>query len=177
MGREINYTGELIMKKIVSIYISIFLVFSTSLGQTQYMPLEAKFGLRLRSGELIRATFLNELREDSLFFDYPGGTRSIHLNSITEIKRIKKNKISSGLVIGGGVAGLISLALTWPKENPGGSDAGLNALTRAIFTTSGMILGTIVGAILGIDKVHDLSNLSPSDKISLILGLIESQKD
>lgn len=168
------------MKKLISIYVSVFLIFSSLYGQTQNMPLrlEGKFVLRLRTGALIRATFLNEIKKDSLIFDYNGGMRSINLNSITEIKIIKENKIKTGLLIGGGVMALIPLALIIPFEFHGQEGRkAVFAILAVISIGSGMILGSVTGAILGMDKVHNLSNLSLSDKISLIQGLIDIQNN
>ena len=163
---------------LICIYVSVSLIFSPLQAQSKSVTKnpEEIFVLRLENGEMIRSTFLKELVADSLFIEYNGGLKSIDLNSITEIKRIKKSKIRKGLVIGGIAAGLISLGFTnEPESGDGGFTDFVNFIIITSFTISGMIIVTITGAKVGIDKNYDMTGWSTAQKKDKIQELIDNE--
>ena len=168
------------MKNIVSIYVSIFLVFSTSFGQTQniLLRLEGKFYLALSSGEVVRTEKLIEIKGDSLIVETGGMEQTIAIMSISKLTIEKKDKMLVGGILGSlvGFAGVFA-GYYIVLGSIGGSistDGGEGIKIAGKYgLPGGFVLGAAIGHIPGKDKIYDFSELNILEKKEKI----ESLKD
>ncbi|OQX86181.1 hypothetical protein B6D60_06685 [candidate division KSB1 bacterium 4484_87] len=168
----------------VSLNLSL-LLFSSSVASAQ----SNYWQMTLCSGKKIIHFSFGNLSKDSLSLIFAETRVKVPIDSIKEIRRVRKSHVLLGMGIGS-ITGILLGAILVPKqdsdkpthENPleeelddiGRGFTVLGAL--ALGTILGVITGAIVGASMGEDEVHDFSGKTLSSKRGDIELIIKREK-
>lgn len=151
---------------------------------------ENNWQLTLANGDKISSVSLQRLEGDSLAissaFSDTTFMKWISVESIVELRKVKKSKFWKGAGIGfvaGAAAGALIGWATYeePEPTPGGWDinwwtSDSNASVGAIlFAPVGFLLGGIIGSSAGKDQTYDFTQMKYKQKLDLISSLVSNQ--
>ncbi len=160
-----------------AIIISILLIISNvSLAQ------ESNTNLTLVNSNTLIQSSMEELIADSVRISLSGQSQWVKVDSVLEIRIIKKSKFWQGAGIGflggavfGGVLGAASYSKPSPSDSYFNVDSGPGLSTFGGVVLGGLtgtLVGGIIGASSGKDKVYDLSQKNLEEKIKIIKSII-----
>jgi len=166
-----------IIKPIIAT-LAIFLSASSLLAQDNI------WNLTLTNGETITGVTLQPLGTDSLVISNMQLTKLISVDSIFELRKVKKSNLWKGAGIGflaGAVVGALLGLMSYQNPDPKGALAlfgpGESAFIGALFCAPiGFVTGAIIGNISGKDKIYNLSEMSHDQKLETIQMLLAKQE-
>ena len=142
---------------------------------------QKNLAITLRNGATIWQSNIEELSKDSVKISDSERFQWVKVDSILEIREIKKSKFWQGAGIGflGGatVGGVIAKA-TYKKSEPSKDSfsfdfSGLNTLAGIVAGgVLGFSVGGAIGASAGSDEVYDLSQKTLDQKLQIIKSII-----
>ncbi|MBC8181717.1 hypothetical protein H8E88_11410 [candidate division KSB1 bacterium] len=170
------------MKSGTSLFlVSLHILIITLLSNQQIFAQVNNLNLTLSNGKKIAQGSIEKLVGDSTKISSLGPTQWIKVDSLIEIKLVKKSKFwkraGIGFSIGGTFGGAIaSVTYEKPAPTPGSfniESKGLNTFGGVIFGSfTGTLVGGIIGASSGKDKVYDLSQKNLEQKLEIIQSII-----
>lgn len=176
------------MKELISMYVSLFLVFSPAFAQSKFSvgtPTEdiKVWTLTLSNGEILTDVQFRELRGDYLDIIEMGFPRTIYIESIDKIISNKKKSYAGkgasygfnlGLLIGG--LSLLAAAVIAALPTSGGSSAGPLVVVVAsslILVGGPTALGALIGSQIKYIEEYDMSDWSIEEKRTQIQKLMK----
>lgn len=170
------------VKNMIWIGIFCFLFTSSVFGQ------EKNWQITLTNGKVISNIFLQQVEGDSIALASVSSATTIMkwipVDSITELRHVKKSKFwkgaGIGFVAGATVGALIGWA-TYEKPAPNPDDwfpdlwegPEYNAIGGGILGAPvGFLLGGIIGASMGRDEIYDFSKMNHKQKLNLSFSLV-----
>ena len=142
----------------------------------------------LTSSDTLSQATLLQLHADSVEISHSGQVQWVAIDSISEIRHIKKSKFWKGAgigLLGGAFAGGVIGRITYKKDEdepdsgPGPDfnididSPGLSTFGGAFFgAIAGTLIGASAGAYAGRDRLYDLSNKSREEKREVIQSII-----
>lgn len=116
----------------------------------------------------VKSKAMDIVKRDTLWLIQNGKTTKVPVDSIIQLKRVKKGTVVRGLIIGGATGAVVTAAVLTAQ---GWYDYGTDYRPIAI-NSAGLAIGAGVGALIGNaarhDKVHELEKLSLPQKSNLI---------
>lgn len=116
----------------------------------------------------VKSKAMNIVKRDTLWLIQNGKTTKVPVDSIIQLKRVKKGTVVRGLIIGGAIGAMITAAVLTAQ---GWYDYGTDIRPVAI-NTAGLVAGAGIGALIGNaarhDKVYEFEKLSLPQKSNLI---------
>ncbi len=145
--------------------------------------------MTLCSGKKLTHFSFGDLSEDSLCIHFSEKSAKVAIDSIKEIRCVRKSQLLKGIAIGT-VAGTLLGVVLAPKNEPeqpapkNPLEEELNEVSASLSTIGpiafGMVLGFVTGAVIGgamgKDDVYDFSQRTLSEKRSDIALIIKREK-
>jgi hypothetical protein len=138
--------------------------------------------LTLINSDTLFQISIEELIDDSVKISFLGQSQWIKVDSILEIRKIKKSKFWQGAGIGflgGAVMGGVIGRASYKKSAPSSGNfnfslgPGFNTFFGAVIGgITGTLVGGVVGASYGKDELYDLSQKKLEQKIEIIESFI-----
>ena len=171
------------MKELISIYVSLFLVFSPAFAQSKFSvgtPTEdvKEWTLTMSNGTIHSNVQLRELRGDNLDVIEMGIPRTINIKSIDKISATKgKRKTGNGAKIGllggamfGAIAGRGGIGDSCYDSGCRNSSSLFGGLVVGVF---GFIVGAVIGSFFKYVEEYDMSDWSIDEKRTLIQKMMK----
>lgn len=150
---------------------------------------ENNWQLTLANGDTISSVLLQRLQGDSLAISFAISDTTlmkwISVESIVELRKVKKSKFwkgaGIGFVAGAAVGALIGRAsYEEPEPTPGDWNLdfgpGFNTSVGGILGAPvGFLLGGIIGSSAGKDEIYDFTQMKYKQKLDLISSLVSNQ--
>ena len=157
---------------------SIIFTFVLLLGNLSFAQ-NVDWRVTLAVGQIINDVALKELSGDSLAVVRNGKTQWIPVQSIIEIRLVRKTTFWQGAKIGGiigSIAGILHGAINVKVPlDMAETQAEIVLFKMIIVSVTGFLgavygglVGGMIGSLAGIDEVYDLSQMNPASKLNLL---------
>lgn len=116
----------------------------------------------------VKSNAMDIVNRDPLWLIQNGKTTKVPVDSIIQLKRVKKGTVVRGLIIGGATGAVVTAAiLTAADFYDYGTDARVVAINAAGLA-AGAGIGALIGSAVRKDKVYEFESLSLTEKNRII---------